>query len=162
MQLILIIGISSGIGGSRVIRSAVIGIKSNMYVQASDAIGCGPFRIMLKHILPNIMALIIIGFTMSVGGAIMQEASLSFLGFGVPPGVPSWGSMLSQEGRQYMEASPNLALYPGFCLTLAVYGVNMLGDSLRDLLDPRLRGGVGRYSLSDKKLKKLKESAAKS
>jgi peptide/nickel transport system permease protein len=108
------------------------------------------------------MALIIIGFTMSVGGAIMQEASLSFLGFGVPPGVPSWGSMLSQEGRQYMEASPNLALYPGFCLTLAVYGVNMLGDSLRDLLDPRLRGGVGRYSLSDKKLKKLKESAAKS
>jgi peptide/nickel transport system permease protein len=69
--------------------------------------------------------------------------------------------MLSNEGRQYMEAKPQLALWPGFCLTLAVYGINMFGDGLRDLLDPRLRGGIGRYSLSEKRLKQLKESVAK-
>lgn len=157
-QLIMIIGITGAIGHSRVIRSAVIGIKSNMYVQASDAIGSGPIRTMIRHILPNVMAVIIIGFTIGMGGAIMQEASLSFLGFGVPPGVPSWGSMLSNEGRQYMEAAPQLALWPGFCLSVVVYGINMFGDSLRDLLDPRLRGGVGRYTLNEKNVKKLKES----
>jgi peptide/nickel transport system permease protein len=88
----------------------------------------------------------------------MYEARLSFLGFGVPPGVPSWGSMLSNEGRAYMEADPALALWPGACLTVAVYGINMFGDALRDLLDPRLRGGVGRYSIKEKNIKKLKES----
>jgi len=160
-QLIIIIGVTGGIGVSRVIRSAVIGVKSNMYVSAADAIGCGPIRTMMRHILPNIMAPIIINFTMSVGGAIMQEASLSFLGLGVPPGVPSWGSMLSNEGRQYMEAKPALALWPGFALTLVVYGINMFGDSLRDLLDPRLRGGIGRYSLKEKNVDKLRASLAK-
>ena len=157
IQLILIIGIQGAIGHSRVIRGAVIGIKSNMYVSAADAIGCGPIRTMIRHILPNIMAVIIIGFTIGMGGAIMYEASLSFLGFGVPPGVPSWGSMLSQEGRQYMEGTPRLALLPGACLTLVVYGINMFGDALRDLLDPRLRGGIGRYSLKEKSVKKLTE-----
>jgi peptide/nickel transport system permease protein len=88
----------------------------------------------------------------------MYEASLSFLGLGVPPGVPSWGSMLSNEGRQYMESNPWLALWPGACLTVAVYGINMFGDALRDILDPRLRGGVGRYSLKEKSVKQLKES----
>ena len=86
----------------------------------------------------------------------MYEASLSFLGFGVPPGVPSWGSMLSNEGRQYMESAPTLALWPGAALTLVVYGINMFGDALRDLLDPRLRGGIGRYSLKEKSVKKLR------
>jgi peptide/nickel transport system permease protein len=81
----------------------------------------------------------------------MMESSLSFLGFGVPPGVPSWGSMLSAEGRQYMQIAPQLALYPGLALTVVVYGINMLGDALRDLLDPRLRGGGGRYVGSKKK-----------
>jgi peptide/nickel transport system permease protein len=86
----------------------------------------------------------------------MQEAGLSFLGLGVPPGVPSWGSMLSNEGRQFMEIYPALALWPGACLSIVVYGINMFGDSLRDLLDPRLRGGVGRYTLKKKKVQKLK------
>jgi peptide/nickel transport system permease protein len=81
----------------------------------------------------------------------MMESSLSFLGFGVPPGVPSWGSMLSAEGRQYMEIAPQLALFPGLALTVVVYGINMLGDALRDLLDPRLRGGGGRYVGSKRK-----------
>jgi peptide/nickel transport system permease protein len=156
MQLIFIIGITAAIGHSRVIRSAVIGIKANMYVSAADAIGCGPIRTMIRHILPNVMSVIIIGFTIGMGGAIMQEASLSFLGFGVPPGVPSWGSMLSNEGRQFMEKAPPLALWPGAALTLVVYGINMFGDSLRDLLDPRLRGGIGRYSLKEKSVKKLR------
>jgi peptide/nickel transport system permease protein len=155
-QLIMIIGISAGISHSRVIRSAVVGIKSNTYVQASDAIGCGPIRTMVRHILPNILPVIIISFTLGVGGAIMQEAGLSFLGLGVPPGVPSWGSMLSNEGRQFMEIYPALALWPGACLSIVVYGINMFGDSLRDLLDPRLRGGVGRYTLKKKKVQKLK------
>jgi len=156
VQLILIIGIQAAISHSRVIRSAVIGIKSNMYVSATDVIGCGPIRTMIRHILPNVMSVIIIGFTIGMGGAIMQEASLSFLGFGVPPGVPSWGSMLSQGGRQYMERAPALALWPGAALTLVVYGVNMFGDSLRDLLDPRLRGGIGRYIHKEKSVKKLR------
>ena len=159
-QLILIIGIQGAIGHSRVIRGAVIGIKANMYVSASDAIGCGPIHTMLRHILPNIMAVIIIGFTIGMGGAIMYEAMLSFLGFGVPPGEPSWGSMLSDEGRKYMESAPTLALFPGVALTLVVYGINMFGDSLRDLLDPRLRGGIGRYSLKEKRVKKLREHLA--
>ena len=152
-QLVTIIGIQSAIGHSRVIRSAVIGIKSNTYVSAANAIGCGPIRTMIRHILPNVASVIIVGFTIGMGGAIMYEASLSFLGFGVPLGVPSWGGMLSMEGRMYMETMPTLALYPGVALTLVVYSINMFGDSLRDLLDPRLRGGVGRYSLKQNTIK---------
>jgi peptide/nickel transport system permease protein len=151
VQVIMVIGIPTGIRSSRVIRSAVIGIKENDYVEAGRAIGCSTWRLSLRHILPNIMAPIIIGFTIGMGGSILMESSLSFLGFGVPPGVPSWGSMLSAEGRQYMQIAPQLALYPGLALTVVVYGINMLGDALRDLLDPRLRGGSGRYVGSKKK-----------
>jgi peptide/nickel transport system permease protein len=149
-QIIIVISITMGIVGSRVIRSAVIGIKENTYVQAANVIGCSNWRLIVRHILPNILAPIIISFTLTVGQAIMIEASLSFLGFGVPPGVPSWGSMLSAEGRQFMERAPQLALYPGFALALTVYGINMFGDALRDLTDPRLRGGVGRYQTGKK------------
>jgi peptide/nickel transport system permease protein len=155
LPITLVIGITSGIGGSRVIRSAVIGVKTNTYISAADAIGSGPIRTMMRHILPNILAPIIISFTLGVGNAILSEASLSFLGLGLPPNVPSWGSMLSNEGRQYMERAPLLAFWPGFALSLAVFGINMFGDALRDLLDPRLRGGVGRYSISRNKLSKL-------
>jgi peptide/nickel transport system permease protein len=161
LPITLVIGITSGIGSSRVIRSAVIGIKTNTYIAAADAIGNGPTRTMIRHILPNILAPIIIGFTLGVGSAILAEASLSFLGLGVPPNIPSWGSMLSNEGRQYMEKAPLLAFWPGLALSLAVFGINMFGDALRDLLDPRLRGGVGRYSISRNKLKKLKTDLVK-
>ena len=161
LPITLVIGITSGIGGSRVIRSAVIGIKTNTYIAAADAIGSGPIRTMIRHILPNILAPIIIGFTLGVGSAILAEASLSFLGLGVPPNVPSWGSMLSNEGRQYMERAPLLAFWPGLALSLAVFGINMFGDALRDLLDPRLRGGVGRYNISRNRLSKLKADTVK-
>ena len=141
LQTILVLGISGGIGGSRISRSAVIGIKENVYFQAAQAIGSPPLRTILRHVLPNIMAPMIVIFTVTIGGVIMAEASLSFLGFGLPPDVASWGGMLSGEGRKYMEQAPWLALWPGLSLTLVVYGINMFGDALRDLLDPRLRGG---------------------
>ena len=139
-QIILVIGIFGGIGSSRIVRSAVIGIKENDYFLAARAIGSTESRTVMRHIMPNIMAPIIIIFSGSIGGAIMSEAALSFLGFGLPPDIPSWGGMLSHEARRYMNIKPELALYPGLCLAVVIYGVNMFGDAVRDLLDPRLRG----------------------
>jgi peptide/nickel transport system permease protein len=145
-QVILLLGILGGIGGLvRVKRSAVLGIKGNVYVEAAKAIGCPNIRIMMKHILPNIMAVVIVSFSMGMGGAILAEATLSFLGFGIPPPAPSWGGMLSGPARRYMLQAPWMALWPGLALSMVVYGMNMLGDGLRDILDPRLRGGLGRY-----------------
>ena len=141
LQIILILGIAGGIGGSRVVRGAVIGIKENDYFLAARAIGSPRWRTLIRHVLPNIMPVVIIIFSISVGGVIMSEASLSFLGFGLPASVPSWGGLLSREGRQYMEVAPWLALWPGLALTITVYCLNMFGDAMRDLLDPRLRGG---------------------
>lgn len=146
-QVIFVLGIAHGIRNSRVIRSAVIGIKENIYVEASRAIGCSRIRILYKHILPNVMAPIIIIFTISMGQIILDEASISFLGFGIPPPAPSWGGMLSGLGRAYMLQAPWLALWPGLALAMVIFGINMFGDALRDLLDPRLRGGVGRYGV---------------
>ena len=144
LQMILILGISGGIGaGSRVVRSAVIGIKENVYFEAGEAIGASKWRALTRHVLPNIAPPIIIIFSISIGSYILSAASLSFLGFGLPPDIPDWGGMLSREGRQYMEADPRLALWPGLSLTLVVYSLNMFGDALRDLLDPRLRGATG-------------------
>ena len=141
LQIILVLGISGGIGGSRLIRSAVIGIKENDYFLAARVIGSPGTATLIRHVLPNIMPVMIIIFSISVGGVIMSEASLSFLGFGLPIKVPSWGGMLSREGREYMEMATWLALWPGLALTITVYSLNMFGDAMRDLLDPRLRGG---------------------
>ena len=143
-QIIVVLGVTGGIGGSRVIRGAVIGVKENAYFQAAEAIGNTKWRILIRHVLPNIAAPVIIIFTINVGAVIISEAALSFLGFGLPISVPSWGGMLSREGREFMEVAPRLALWPGLCLTIVVYCLNMFGDAVRDLLDPRLRGGVGR------------------
>ena len=139
-QIIVVLGVTGGIVGSRTLRGAVIGIKENDYFLAARAIGSRNDATLMRHVLPNIMPVVIIIFTINIGGVIISEASLSFLGFGLPPSVPSWGAMLSREGRQYMEVAPSLALWPGLCLTITVYSVNMLGDAMRDLLDPRLRG----------------------
>lgn len=149
IPVIFVLGISSGFYGARTVRSAVIGIKENMYVEAAKAIGGSRARIMIKHILPNITAVLIIEFTLAVGRMIISEAMLSFLGFGVPPPQPSWGGMLSGPGRAYMLQAPWMALWPGLVLAIAVYGVNMLGDAVRDLWDPRLRGGLGRFGRTD-------------
>jgi len=161
IQIILVLGISGGVASSRVVRSAVIGIRENLYITASKAIGVSTFKTLLNHVVPNILAPIIIIFSTTIGSVILSEAALSFLGFGLPPDVASWGGMLSAEGRQYMELAPRLALWPGFCLTIVVWGLNIFGDALRDILDPRLRGGIGRLdSHKASKLKITKQKAS--
>ena len=155
LQIIVVLGIAGGIGGSRVIRGTVIGIKENDYFLAARAVGTPTTQILIRHVLPNIMPVVIIIFSINIGGVIIAEASLSFLGFGLPLEIPSWGAMLSREGRKYMEVAPWLTLWPGLCLTLVVYSFNMFGDALRDLLDPRLRGGEGSYGTAGKRKRGL-------
>ena len=140
-QIILVLGIAGGIVTSRIVRGAVIAIKEDDYFLAARAIGSPGAATLVRHVLPNITAPVIIIFSINIGGVIISEASLSFLGYGLPIDVPSWGGMLSREGREFMEAAPRLALWPGLCLTVVVYCFNMFGDAMRDLLDPRLRGG---------------------
>ena len=125
---------------SRVIRGATLGVMQHSYVEAARAIGCGHTRIIVRHLLPNVIATIIILSTIGLGAVILAESALSFLGFGVPPPHPSWGGMLSGSGRTYMFRAPWMAVWPGVAISLSVFGFNMLGDALRDVLDPRLRG----------------------
>ena len=159
-QIIIILGIQGGIGGSRMMRGIVFGIKENTYLQAALAIGDSTWIILTRHILPNILAPIIIIFSMNVPGTILAESGLSFLGFGIPPPNPSWGGMLSGDARTYMFQAPWMALWPGLALSIMVYGVNMFGDAVRDLLDPRLRGGVGRYGVKVKRKDAAKSDPA--
>ena len=114
------------------------------YLQAATATGSTRMGALVRHVLPNVAAPIIVVFSINIGAVIISEASLSFLGFGQPVEIPGWGTLLSRDGRKYMEQAPWLALWPGLCLTLAVYSLNMFDDAVRDLLDPRLRGGGGR------------------
>ena len=139
-QIIAILALLYGIGGSRILRGNVVSIREYMYVHAAQSIGAGTQRILWRHILPNVMPAVIVLFTTRVGAVILAEASLSFLGLGVPPPAPTWGSMLSGSGRAYMYQGPWLALAPGLALTIVVYAINVFGDALRDLLDPRMRG----------------------
>jgi peptide/nickel transport system permease protein len=139
-QIIGILSLVLGIAGSRIIRSAVVSARENMYVHAAQSIGASTWRIMWHHILPNIMPPIIVLFTTRVGAVILAESGLSFLGLGIPPPLPTWGGLLSGSGRTYMFQGPWLALAPGLCLTIVVYATNVFGDALRDLLDPRMRG----------------------
>jgi len=144
-QVILVLGLLYGIAGSRIVRGAVLSTRENMYVHAAQSIGASTPRILFRHILPNIMAPVIVLFTTRLAAVILAESGLSFLGLGIPPPAPSWGGMLSIEGKSYMFHAPWLAILPGVALTIVVYGIIMFGDALRDLLDPRLRGGGGRY-----------------
>ena len=151
LTVIIVLGLLCGISSSRVIRGATISAKQNVYVEAAVAIGCSTNRILTRHILPNVMAPIIILFSVLVPYVILTEATLSFLGFGIPPPATSWGGMLSGSGRTFMFMNPWMAIWPGLALSIVVYGVNMFGDAVRDLLDPKLRGGVGRYGVGVKK-----------
>ncbi len=139
-NVIAVLGLSFGIQNSRIIRGAALSVKENAYIEAAQAFGGSSLRIMLLHILPNVAAIIIVVATIGLGNLILLEASLSFLGFGVPPPHPTWGGMLSLQGLSYMYQAPWLAMWPGVALSAAVFGFNMFGDALRDLLDPRLRG----------------------
>jgi len=143
VQLILVLGIGYGITGSRWSRALTFWVKENVFFEASRAIGCRTWQVIIHHLLPSILPMLIVSFSMGIGGIILAEASLSFLGFGLPPDVASWGGMLSGSNRSYMEQGPWLVIFPGLALTVAVWGINMLGDAVRDILDPRLRGGIG-------------------
>lgn len=127
-------------GAVRVVRSQVLSIKEQDYTLAARAIGAGSTRIMLRHILPNVMATYIVLSTITLGYAIVVEASLSFLGVGIPPDIASWGGMLNLGATTYIDVSPWLSVFPGITIAVIVFSVNLLGDSLRDILDPRLRG----------------------
>jgi peptide/nickel transport system permease protein len=125
---------------ARVIRGSALAAKQNLWVEAARCIGCTDRRIMYRHILPNVIAPMIVLATYVLGVAIIIEASLSFLGIGAQPPTPSWGAMLSATGNAYFKTNPRLALLPGIAITLVVFATNMFGDAVRDVLDPRLRG----------------------
>ena len=139
VNTMLVIGLLTSPGSSRVVRSAVLRVKQSQFVEAARATGASGPYIMVRHIIPNIMPELIVLASIGLGGAILAEASLSFLGFGVVPPQPAWGYMLGVEGRRFLIAAPWLAIFPGAAIAVCVFSFNMLGDALRDLLDPRLR-----------------------
>jgi peptide/nickel transport system permease protein len=138
----LSIAIAAGLvfGVMRVIRSAVLKERSLPYIEAARTIGASPLRIMVRHIVPNVFPYVIVTFSSIVGFIILLEAGISFIGYGVSIGTASWGSDLSGTNRDYFLTAPWVMLGPGIALTLTVMGANFLGDTLRDILDPRLRG----------------------
>jgi peptide/nickel transport system permease protein len=138
-NIILVIALVIAPGTSRVVRGTVLSVKQNTYIDAAYAAGASSWRLVLRHILPNVFAPILIIASVWLGNAIVIEAALSFLGLGTPPPTPTWGGMLSGEGRRNLETAPYLAIFPGLAISIVVLAFNMLGDALRDLLDPRLR-----------------------
>ncbi len=125
---------------ARVVRASVLSIREMQYVEAARALGLAHLRIAFRHVLPNTVGPFIVLCTAQLGSAILVEAALSFLGLGVPEPYPSWGRMLSVSAAEYAQKAPHLVLFPGAAISLAVFGSNLLGDALRDTLDPRLRG----------------------
>lgn len=140
MNVIIALSIVYVPSTARILRAQYLAIKEMDYVLAARAVGAGSWRIMTKHMIPNAFALYLVIVTFHLGGAIIAEASLSFLGVGSPPDVPSWGGMLSGAASQYVALAPWLAVFPGMAIFVVVFSWNVLGDALRDVLDPRLRG----------------------
>jgi peptide/nickel transport system permease protein len=132
------LGIVYAPGFSRIIRGPVLASRRLEYVDASRVIGAGTARILIRHMLPNVISPLIVTATVTFSFALLAEAALSFLGLGAQPPTPSWGVMLA-DGRRFMESAPYLAIFPGLAVMLGVLGSNLLGDALRDILDPRLR-----------------------
>ena len=139
-NVILSLSIVSFFWNTRVIRAEVLSLKEQQYVEAARSIGASDIRIMFRYILRNAIAAIIVLSTIRIGAFILAEASISFLGFGIPPPFPTWGGMLTGTGVTYMLSAPWLAIWPGLALSCTVFSFNMLGDAMRDLLDPRLKG----------------------
>lgn len=166
LQLIVVMSVPGGIGQSRLIRSAVIAVRNAGYCRSSDALGGDSGWKMIRHIIPNIMPIIITTAAGGLGGTVMMESSMNFLGYGVKVGTPSWGYMITNQGRANMYSSPYMCLFPGICIALMVLAANLFGDGLRDYLDPKLQGGVGTYStdkvrkIASKYLKKFEAGRA--
>ena len=139
-NIIIAVGVVQIPRANRVVRAQALTVKETQYVDAARAIGANNIRIMVQHITPQCVAPFLIIATSALGIAILTEASLSYLGLGVPPPRPSWGGMLSGAARDYFILAPWMAIWPGVGLSLSVYGFNLFGDGLRDALDPRLRG----------------------
>lgn len=137
-NMMIAIGVGSVPSYARVVRAAVLTVKEQEYIEAARSIGANDYRIILKHILPNALAPIIVQATLGVAGAILSCATLSFLGLGIAPPVPEWGSMLS-AARQYLRSDWYMATFPGLFIMLTVYALNIVGDGLRDAIDPRLK-----------------------
>ncbi|MBI2762097.1 MAG: ABC transporter permease [Chloroflexi bacterium] len=140
LNLMVVVGIAVIPGVGRIIRGIVLSEKQNQYVEAARATGARTGRIIFRHILPNLAAPLIVIATSLLAAAILVEASLSFLGLGTPPPTPSWGGDLSGQARRYFVYAPWMAIFPGLAISLVVLGFNLMGDALRDVLDPRLRG----------------------
>lgn len=140
VQVTIAVGIVGIPRVARVARASTLGVMAQPYLEATTCIGAMLPRVVFRHILPNIMGPLIVLATAGFGTAILAEASLSFLGVGTPPPQPSWGTMLSGGAQLYIRSAPYLAIFPGIAISLAVFGFNLLGDTLRDVFDPRLRG----------------------
>lgn len=140
LNVALALGFVGAMRVNRVMRGATLSVQQNPYVEAAISIGATAPRILLKHILPNTLANLIVLSSVQFAGFVLAEASLSFLGLGIPPPTPSWGGMLSGEGRAYFLVAPWLGIVPGVAISLTVLAANIAGDGLRDALDPRLRG----------------------
>lgn len=137
----MVLGLLTGITASRVVRGAAYSVSAQPFIEVAKTVGCTPLHIMIRHVIPNVIPIVLVLASINVGTAIIAEASLSFIGYGVLPPTPSWGGMLSTEGRTFMVIAPWLFWAPTIALAIVVFSVNMFGDALRDRLDPRLRGG---------------------
>ncbi|NMA24580.1 MAG: ABC transporter permease [Clostridiales bacterium] len=135
---IIALGLGIVPGYARIMRASVMTVRDTEYIESAKSINCGTFRIIMKHIIPNAIGPMIVQITMGIGSCILAGAALSFIGLGVQPPVPEWGTMIS-EARSVMRQYPTHALYPGICIMISVLACNLLGDGLRDALDPRLK-----------------------
>ena len=138
--MIFVLGLVFAPSQSRVVRAQTLSIMATPYIEAARVVGAGDVRIMMHYVLPNTFHLIVLNATFLLGLMVLVEATLSFLGYGLPQPYPSWGQMLSLDGRNYMRTQPGLAIYPGVAIAILVFSFNLFGDALRDVLDPRLRG----------------------
>jgi peptide/nickel transport system permease protein len=136
--LILILGLTGWLGYARIVRSVVLSLKEMPYVEAARALGASPARLLVRHIVPGVWTPVIVVATQQVGTMMIAESSLTFLGIGIPPTIPSWGAMIA-DGRAYVVLAPWVSIFPGLALTITVLAVYFFGDGLRDLLDPRMR-----------------------
>ncbi len=136
LMIVVVIGILNWMAVARLVRASFLSLKQKEFVEAARAVGAPDQRIIVKHILPNVLSPVLVAATIGIGGAILTESTLSFLGLGFPPDLPTWGRLLF-DGKDYLDFAPHWALFPGMCIFLTVLSINFIGDGLRDALDPR-------------------------